>query len=140
MRRTIAAIGRTLVTVGLLILLFVTYELWGTGIHEARAQHDLRHQFAPVKQKSRRLQISISYRTNAKPNLARAARASQRRQILGHAQCRVALFHALFQNFCIRSQRTPLIFQEGSRRLPALQELHRSRDQRFLKSRILPQM
>ena len=37
-RRTIAAIGRMLVTVGLLILLFVTYELWGTGIFTARAQ------------------------------------------------------------------------------------------------------
>ena len=35
-RRTIAAIGRTLVTLGLLILLFVTYELWGTGIFTAR--------------------------------------------------------------------------------------------------------
>jgi sortase A len=44
-RRTIAAIGRALVTVGLLILLFVTYELWGTGIFTARAQHRLKHQF-----------------------------------------------------------------------------------------------
>ena len=46
MRRTIAAIGRTLVTLGLLILLFVTYELWGTGIFTARAQSDLKHKFA----------------------------------------------------------------------------------------------
>jgi len=45
-RRTIAAIGRTLVTVGLLILLFVSYELWGTGIFTARAQHRLKSQFA----------------------------------------------------------------------------------------------
>jgi len=44
-RRTIAAIGRALVTVGLLILLFVTYELWGTGIFTARAQARLKHQF-----------------------------------------------------------------------------------------------
>jgi len=44
-RRTIAAIGRALVTVGLLILLFVTYELWGTGIFTARAQTRLKHQF-----------------------------------------------------------------------------------------------
>jgi sortase A len=44
-RRTIAAIGRTLVTLGLLILLFVTYELWGTGIFTARAQSDLKHRF-----------------------------------------------------------------------------------------------
>ena len=44
-RRTIAAIGRMLVTLGLLILLFVTYELWGTGIFTARAQHRLKNQF-----------------------------------------------------------------------------------------------
>jgi sortase A len=44
-RRTIAAIGRALVTIGLLILLFVTYELWGTGIFTARAQTRLKHQF-----------------------------------------------------------------------------------------------
>jgi sortase A len=44
-RRTIAAIGRTLVTLGLLILLFVTYELWGTGIFTARAQTHLKNQF-----------------------------------------------------------------------------------------------
>jgi sortase A len=44
-RRTIAAIGRTLVTLGLLILLFVSYELWGTGIFTARAQSDLKQKF-----------------------------------------------------------------------------------------------
>src|SRR5262249_13383709 len=34
-----------LVTVGVLILLFVAYQLWGTGIYEARAQSDLESQF-----------------------------------------------------------------------------------------------
>ncbi len=34
-----------LVTLGLLILLFVTYELWGTGIFTARAQNHLKSQF-----------------------------------------------------------------------------------------------
>ena len=34
-----------LVTLGLLILLFVTYELWGTGIFTARAQTHLKSQF-----------------------------------------------------------------------------------------------
>jgi sortase A len=34
-----------LVTVGLLILLFVAYQLWGTGIFTARAQSDLKRQF-----------------------------------------------------------------------------------------------
>jgi sortase A len=44
-RTVIGAIGRFLITVGLLILLFVAYQLWGTGIYEARAQSDLESQF-----------------------------------------------------------------------------------------------
>jgi sortase A len=44
-RTVIGAIGRVLVTVGLLILLFVAYQLWGTGIYEARAQSDLESKF-----------------------------------------------------------------------------------------------
>jgi sortase A len=44
-RRTIAAIGRTLVILGLLILLFVAYQLWGTGIFTARAQSSLKSNF-----------------------------------------------------------------------------------------------
>jgi sortase A len=44
-RRTAASVGRMLVTVGLLILLFVAYQLFGTGIFTARAQSDLRKQF-----------------------------------------------------------------------------------------------
>ena len=44
-RTVIGAIGRVLITVGVLILLFVAYQLWGTGIYEARAQSDLRSQF-----------------------------------------------------------------------------------------------
>jgi sortase A len=45
MRTVIGAVGRVLITVGLLILLFVAYQLWGTGIYEARAQSDLKSQF-----------------------------------------------------------------------------------------------
>jgi sortase A len=37
--------GRTLITLGVLILLFVVYQLWGTGIREAQAQKRLEHQF-----------------------------------------------------------------------------------------------
>ena len=44
-RRTVAGIGRTLITLGLLILLFVIYQLWGTDIFTARAQTKLDHQF-----------------------------------------------------------------------------------------------
>ena len=41
-RRVVAAIGRTLIAAGVLILLFVAYQLWGTGLAEARSQDDLR--------------------------------------------------------------------------------------------------
>lgn len=50
MRRAIAAVGRTLVTLGLLILLFVAYQLWGTNILEARAQADLEDDFAALQE------------------------------------------------------------------------------------------
>src|SRR5262245_26253217 len=45
MRQILGAVGRVLVTVGLLLLLFVAYQLWGTGIYEARAQSQLEDQF-----------------------------------------------------------------------------------------------
>jgi sortase A len=44
-RRAVAAFGRILVTLGLLVLLFVAYELWGTGFITARAQAHLKHEF-----------------------------------------------------------------------------------------------
>ena len=37
-RRLLAGLGRTLITTGVLLLLFVAYQLWGTGIAEARDQ------------------------------------------------------------------------------------------------------
>ena len=45
MRRVIGAIGRSFVTVGLLILLFVAYQLWGTGLYTSREQDRLRNEF-----------------------------------------------------------------------------------------------
>ena len=47
--RVIGAIGRVLIAFGLLVLLFVAYQLWGTSLHEARAQRALRHQFDPIE-------------------------------------------------------------------------------------------
>jgi sortase A len=47
-------VGRTLVTLGLLILLFVVYQLWGTGIFTARAQADLKSKF--------RAQVAVAQR------------------------------------------------------------------------------
>lgn len=45
MRRVVAATGRVLVTVGILILLLVAYQLWGTGFYESRQQSKLKSQF-----------------------------------------------------------------------------------------------
>jgi sortase A len=46
--RALAAIGRTCITAGVLILLFVAYQLWGTGIREAQAQNRLEDDFEEV--------------------------------------------------------------------------------------------
>jgi sortase A len=39
--RILGAVGRTMITAGVLILLFVAYQLWGTGIRTAQAQNRL---------------------------------------------------------------------------------------------------
>ncbi len=41
----IGAIGRTLIFVGLIVLLFAGYQLWGTGLQEARSQSALESDF-----------------------------------------------------------------------------------------------
>jgi sortase A len=46
--RVLGAIGRVLISAGVLVLLFVVYQLWGTGIQEARAQHSLENEFEEV--------------------------------------------------------------------------------------------
>ncbi|MFM8303010.1 MAG: class E sortase [Actinomycetota bacterium] len=45
MRRIVSGIGKALVTAGLLILLFVGYQLWGTGVYTARAQDQAERDF-----------------------------------------------------------------------------------------------
>jgi sortase A len=47
-RRIVRGTGKTLIASGVLILLFVAYQLWGTGLHESRAQKDLEGKFAQV--------------------------------------------------------------------------------------------
>jgi sortase A len=44
-RRTVNALGRVLVTVGTLMLLFVAWQLWGTGLYESAQQSALRSDF-----------------------------------------------------------------------------------------------
>lgn len=44
-RRIVAGIGRTCIAAGMLILAFVAYQLWGTGLAESRSQDRLRNDF-----------------------------------------------------------------------------------------------
>ncbi len=43
--RVLGGAGRTLITSGLLILLFVAYQLWGTGLYTAQQQENLKNDF-----------------------------------------------------------------------------------------------
>jgi sortase A len=43
--KVLGAIGRVCIAAGVLILLFVVYQLWGTGIREAQAQSSLESEF-----------------------------------------------------------------------------------------------
>jgi sortase A len=45
-RLVLRGVGKTFISVGMLLLLFVAYELWGTGLAEARSQHQLKKDFA----------------------------------------------------------------------------------------------
>jgi sortase A len=44
-RRAIRGVGKTLISVGILLFLFVAYQLWGTGIAERRGQNALEAKF-----------------------------------------------------------------------------------------------
>ena len=46
--KVLGAVGRVCMTAGVLILLFVAYQLWGTGLQEARAQDGLEGEFDAV--------------------------------------------------------------------------------------------
>jgi len=43
------SLGRVILVAGVLVLLFIPYLLWGTGLITAQAQHDLRHEFAAAQ-------------------------------------------------------------------------------------------
>ena len=49
-RWVVGGIGKTLITLGLLMFAFVGYQLWGTGIQTARAQNKLETQFEKLMQ------------------------------------------------------------------------------------------
>ena len=65
--------GRVLVTGGILLLLFVAYQLWGTGILQARAQNDLEQQFQEAVQAERARRPSTSTTAPGAPTTLAAA-------------------------------------------------------------------
>ena len=52
-RRAVGGLGRTLIAAGVLVLLFVAYQLFGTGLAERRSQRDLRRQLAAALARGR---------------------------------------------------------------------------------------
>lgn len=50
--RILGTLGRFFISTGVIILLFVAYQLWGTGIQEAQAQDGLRSDFETVLQEA----------------------------------------------------------------------------------------
>lgn len=51
-RKVVAGTGRTLITVGVLLLLFVAYQLWGTGIQYEKAQNKAANEFEALLESS----------------------------------------------------------------------------------------
>ena len=67
--RVLGAIGRGLISAGVIVLLFVAYQLWGTGIQNAATQNNLGDDFAES--------TGIEADTSDAATLAELARASQ---------------------------------------------------------------
>lgn len=51
-RRILRGVGKTLISLGLLILAFVAYQLWGTNFAEARSQNKLLDQWESIQAKA----------------------------------------------------------------------------------------
>ena len=69
-RWRVGLIGRTFITIGLLMFAFVGYQLWGTGIQTAQAQHDLSRQFDGLLQSTSTATIATSPTSTTSPTSA----------------------------------------------------------------------
>jgi len=67
--RILGAVGRALISAGVIVLLFVAYQLWGTGLQHSAAQDNLGNDFEE--------QTGIEVADTDVQSLAEAARASQ---------------------------------------------------------------
>jgi sortase A len=71
--RSLGWFGRTFITGGVLVLLFVAYQLWGTSIYEANAQHKLRNEFSSIEQAAKSAATSTSSSSTATSSSTTAA-------------------------------------------------------------------
>ncbi len=67
--RVLGAVGRGLISAGVIVLLFVVYQLWGTGIQNAASQNNLGNEFAE--------RTGIQTDASDTASLAEQARANQ---------------------------------------------------------------
>jgi sortase A len=58
--RVIGAVGRTLIGLGVITLLFVAYQLWGTGLQQARSQNALGDEFSALLAETEGLRATTS--------------------------------------------------------------------------------
>ncbi len=65
--RLIGSIGKTFISTGVLILAFVGYQLYGTGIQEAQAQDDLRSDFEAALEQAAEFDIASAPVTSGVP-------------------------------------------------------------------------
>jgi sortase A len=76
--RVLAAIGRTMITAGVLVLLFVAYQLWGTGIRTAQAQNGLEDDFAAELQAAAAAVVSTTTSTTTSTTVDPAVTTTSR--------------------------------------------------------------
>jgi sortase A len=67
-RRIVAGVGRTCIAAGVLILLFVAYQLWGTGLAEARSQDRLRSDFLDALETPRSTTTTTASEPESEPD------------------------------------------------------------------------
>ncbi len=66
--RALGALGRFFITTGVVLLLFAAFQLWGTGIQEARAQDSLETEFEEVLEASDDVEEAVQEILDAVPD------------------------------------------------------------------------
>ena len=68
--RILGSVGRLFITTGIVIMLFVAYQLWGTGLQEASAQNNLGSDFdALLESVDAPIEVAVATTTSAAPAL-----------------------------------------------------------------------